>query len=135
MANYECTYRTNYFRVTDEEKYKEIMEKLRKGSNYLMDFTTKDGTHGFGGEGGLGYYDEETDDWDPDYWMEELKDILHPEDACILMESGNEKLRYVVGYAMIITSKEVKCINLREEAMKVARELLGDPNWDTQLEY
>lgn len=28
MANYECTYRTNYFCVTDEEKYKKLISKI-----------------------------------------------------------------------------------------------------------
>ena len=28
MADYICTYRTNYFRVTDEEKYQKLINKL-----------------------------------------------------------------------------------------------------------
>lgn len=50
MANYECTYRTNYFRVTDEEKYKKLISKL--SGDYFEDFTESD-LHGFGGYGHL----------------------------------------------------------------------------------
>lgn len=48
MANYECTYRTNYFCVTDEEKYKKLISKL---SGDFEDFTEDDtpDLHGFGG--------------------------------------------------------------------------------------
>lgn len=33
MADYICTYRTNYFRVTDEEKYQKLINKLAKESS------------------------------------------------------------------------------------------------------
>ena len=29
MADYKCTYRTNYFQVTDEEQYEKLAEGLR----------------------------------------------------------------------------------------------------------
>ena len=30
MANYECVSRTNYFRVTDEEKYQELFQNYQE---------------------------------------------------------------------------------------------------------
>lgn len=39
MANYNSTFRTNYFQVTDEEAYANLYSKLR--GEYLEDFTKK----------------------------------------------------------------------------------------------
>ena len=43
MANYMATARTNYFRVTDENRYSELFDKLCC-EDYIDDFTeNKDG--------------------------------------------------------------------------------------------
>lgn len=57
MANYICTYRTNYFRVTDENRYKQLM--LGVSSCDFCDFTKDlDGQiwHGFGDYDSMSYY-------------------------------------------------------------------------------
>lgn len=60
MANYECTYRTNYFCVTDEEKYKKLISKI--SGDYFEDFTEDDtpDLHGFGGYGCWSFVSELT---------------------------------------------------------------------------
>lgn len=57
------------------------------------------------------------------------------DDAVIIMESGNEKLRYVTGCATIITSKGVDGVDVVDIAIQKARELLGNPTWDSQCDY
>lgn len=52
MANYECSYRTNYFRVSDEEKYKKIISDF--SAEDFHDFF-ENGKHCFGGYGRLFY--------------------------------------------------------------------------------
>lgn len=194
MANYNCTYRTNYFRVTDNEKYKKLISKI--SGDYFEDFTESD-LHGFGGYGPwyfvieltLSEWLEEhatekkskriyketaegTEEWklvpesdNVDNWYvyeaaekddafeikiveypdddgsgnldkfyEELQKILPDDDAVILMESGNENLRYVTGTATIITSKDVRFLDMSHIAIKTASEMLGK-EFKTQLCY
>ena len=57
MANYMATARTNYFRVTDENRYSELFDKLYCEDS-IEDFTeNKDGIiyHGFGAYGSIDY--------------------------------------------------------------------------------
>lgn len=51
MADYICTYRTNYFRVTDEEKYQKLINKLAGEDLEIFDDENSNGMHGFGGTG------------------------------------------------------------------------------------
>ena len=72
MANYLATARTNYFRVTNEEKYQELFSKL-VSEDEIEDFTEiKDGTtyHGFGAYAPIEYIDN--DEYDFDIFLEEL---------------------------------------------------------------
>ena len=58
MANTNIIYRTNYFRVTDEEAYKKIYNNIN--AEDIEDFSEeKDGIlyHGFGGFGSISYCD------------------------------------------------------------------------------
>ena len=52
MANYTCTYRTNYFQVTDETMYQKIMSRV--SAEDLRDLS-EDDKHCFGGYGGFSY--------------------------------------------------------------------------------
>lgn len=197
MANYECTYRTNYFCVTDEEKYKKLISKI--SGDYFEDFTEDDtpDLHGFGGYGCWSFVSEltlsewleehaaeekpkriyketaegtgdleiisESDDvgkWyvyeavekddafeikideypdddgcgNCDKFYEELQKILPDDEAVILMESGNENLRYVTGTATVITSKEVRFLDMSHIAIETASKMLGK-EFETQLDY
>lgn len=64
MANYVSAQRTNYFKVTDEEKYAELMSRVRGDEDILHLWTEeKDGTifHAFGCESSMSYYPENED--------------------------------------------------------------------------
>ena len=178
MANYECYCRTNYFRVTNEEKYQELFGRL--SSEYGVDdySTTKDGVllHGFGAYSPLtlnhiwspeektklvkeiiesympddffsengellfdfsradkiyvkrndtlmlifdAYHPERYDDnLDCDegiYEFAELLQPLLPDGECMIyQEIGHEKMRYLVGEALMVTRNHIAYHSLNE---------------------
>lgn len=101
MADYQCTYRTNYFQVTDEEQYEKLFSKLR-------------------GDDMLEFY-------------QALQKILPDQEAMILMEVGNEKLRYVVGLVTIVTNKEIRFVNMNDVALKTVKSMIGE-DFTTQMD-
>ena len=137
MANYMSTTRTNYFKVTDEEKYEKLFSMLCSEDN-IRDFTEKreDGIyHGFGAYGDISCYNEELDEFTDEFY-DGLKDILPDGEAFIMISSGYEKLRYVSGFATIVTNDGIEVISLEEAAKKKAGEMLGlDGPFQTQIEY
>lgn len=193
MANYNCTYRTNYFKVTDEAAYQKLVRGLCGEDLHIFD-TPDSPFHGFGGTGVLEFrsmplltewltendpkkpvalFTEDDGNWvrveeddpiykdtaymavsevielpdsyelhlvdedDPDFteFLYGIQKLLPDGEAMILMESGEEKLRYVTGYATVVTNKGIEYLNLTDLALKTAREMLGDPDFDTRLEY
>lgn len=202
MANYECAYRTNYFRVTDEAKYKKLISNLSGEDIECFEGNDRPNLHGFGGFGNIQYLDVKTvaewtfendqtgskpvvvyteTEWGSKVWVpipdqkpetvgtmyvveviekdeqheihacydkedleaeddnmiafyRELQKILPDKEAMILMESGNEKLRYVTGFATIVTNKEIRFLNLSDLAVKTAGEMLGT-DFQTEMDY
>ena len=195
MSEYKCTYRTNYFQVTDEEQYEKLFSKLHGDDLESFDDTEHPELHGFGGFGDLKYRDIPTvkewmsrpehekpavffEEWlwvpipDPDpetigelyvyeaiekedeyeihtcdeesdvtfeddcmlEFYQELQKILPDQEAMILMEVGNEKLRYVVGLATIVTSKEIRFVNMADVALKTVKSMIGE-DFTTQMDY
>ena len=65
-----------------------------------------------------------------------MKRILVAEDdAIIILESGNEKLRYLMGSALVITSTGADYMEIDAIAAKRAAEMLGHPGWQTKTCY
>lgn len=56
-------------------------------------------------------------------------------DAVIILETGHEKLRYLVGSAIVITSQDYAHLDITHFASTKAAEMLGNPDWQTQCEY
>ena len=148
MANYMATARTNYFRVTDEEKWQELFNGLCC-EDEIHDFTEdREGVkyHGFGAYASIEYMSKvyiegETEEdgyddyeYDFDEFITELKKILPDDEAFVYMEAGNEKLRYVTGFVMVVTNKETKSMSLDSWAKEQAKLLLGE-NFETKTEY
>lgn len=202
MANYNSTYRTNYFRVTDETKYKKLISNLDGESMECFEGDDHPGRHGFGGFGNLQYNDAKTvaewmfandpsgnkpavvyeeATWGSKVWTpvpdqnpetigtmyvaeviekeqeheihacydqadvepgddnmtsfyKELQTILPDDDAMILLESGYEKLRYVTGFATIVTNKKITFLDLSDLAVKTAGKMLGI-DFKTEMDY
>ena len=77
----------------------------------------------------LGY-----DEYDFDEFLTRLQKILPDDEAFVYMEAGNEKLRYVVGFVVVVTSKEIKSMSLDTWAKEQAKQLLGS-DFETETEY
>lgn len=63
-----------------------------------------------------------------------LQKILPDQEAMILMEVGNEKLRYVVGLVTIVTNKEIRFVNMNDVALKTVKSMIGE-DFTTQMDY
>lgn len=141
MANYYGATRTNYFRVTDEEEYAKLYEGLYGCEDAVEDFSMEiDGIryHGFGCYGSIGWtapLDDKPDCDDLDGFIRELQKILPEDESFIVMESGHEKLRYVSGWVEVVTRKETKFEDLSSWAMEKARDMLGNPDFQSRLSW
>ena len=64
-----------------------------------------------------------------------MKKIVADGHAVIITESGYEKLRYVVGDAVVITGKAIKYFSISNRALITARILLGNPDYAPVMDY
>ena len=150
MANYYASTRTNYFRVKDEEEFRKFMAHVSRTEDRVELWEEKDNNDntvfGFGTLGGIAgvtdYHndsDADSDDEDCeddfDAFLEGLQTFVADDDAIIILESGHEKLRYVVGSAYIITRDHCDYLDISDLAVKHAAKLLGNPEWTTTCDY
>lgn len=145
MANYNCTIRTNYFRVKDEDKFRELMSRVCgcEDSVELWEETKDSNTvFGFGVYGGISGVtnakedsEEDCDESSYDEFIDGLQECVANDDAIIIFEVGNEKMRYVVGSATIITSSAIRYLDIERLAIEEATKLLNNPDWDTKCVY
>lgn len=105
MANYYATWRSNYFKVKDIEKFKADMAlipglRVLERPNGLAAVVQEDSGDGAGIPQFLCIdgKDAEID------MCEELAKHLTDDSVAILMEVGSEKLRYLVGVALAVNS-------------------------------
>lgn len=122
MANYCCTIRTNYFHVKDKEKFLKLMSKV------------------YGCEDSVELWEEKDNNGESIFWLGVYGCIAgvcnaQSDDAIIILEAGNEKMRYVVGTATIITSNGCEYLDITQLATKKAAELLCNSAWKTKCEY
>ena len=97
----------------------------------------------FGTQGGIGGLrsvdadseDEDDDDNNYDAFIEGLQGFIADDDAIIIQESGAEKLRYLVGSALVITRDHCEYFNILNLAIDEACKLLGNPEWSTRTDY
>lgn len=142
MANYCCTIRTNYFYVKDEAEFRSLMEQVYGSEDAVEVWEKRDDegntTFGFGCYGGIAGIRDADDDLEEtafDRFLEKLQQCVAENDAVIILEAGNEKMRYVVGTALILTNKACEYLDIAELAEKRAAELLTIPSWKTKLMY
>lgn len=144
MANYYPITRTNYFHVKDEQKFRDLMNKIVvcDGDLKVWDGVTDETggkTFGFGGYCSIDGYSEGPDYWNADADYEEfitrLSECVAEDDAVIIFEVGFEKLRYLAGFAVVVTSTDYKIIDLRDEACEEAAKMLNNPEWTTRCDY
>lgn len=146
MANYSCAIRTNYFHVKDNEAFEEFMSHVYAEDLDVFHKVDNKGNklYGFGCYGGIsGYFNSEesyeNDDeaWDNAYdnFIDGLARHVAEDEAILIFESGNEKLRYVVGSVAVITSKGYQYKDITDMGIKMARQMLGNPDYTTQCDY
>jgi hypothetical protein len=147
MANYGCALRTNYFHVKDPAAFKKFMKRVIacEDTVELWEETDGDGkpVFGFGCYGSIAGVrpsenaSEEDYDYEEDYdeFINGLSEHIADDDAVIILESGNEKLRYLVGSATIITSTQSQYLDISTLAAEAAAQMLGNSSWKTRIEY
>lgn len=134
--NYVNIFRSSYFRVKDEDKWKDLWKNHVDGED-LEDFSYKDEYgnqwHGFGGSGMYGYFNNrealEDDDemLDPDDFFDKIAELIVGGDACVIYYVGHEKLRYISGSVVVVTEGKVQYNNLADVAHRMMKAIGVDP--------
>ena len=146
MANYCCTIRTNYFHVKDEATFRALMDRVYGYEDGIELWKERDANgntvFGFGVYGGISGLRnagaDEDDDYDEssyDEFLDGLQECVADDDAIIILEAGNEKMRYVIGAATVITSDQFAYLDIADLAKQKASEFLSNPSWQTQCTY
>ena len=107
-----------------------------KKDNIDVEVTEKDGQlYGFiGSYSSIDYcVDEDDEDWDS--FVKQIQEVIADDDAMLMTEIGNEKLRYLVGICTIITSKEVRYVDLETTSFQEAKQMLNNEHWTTKNVY
>jgi hypothetical protein len=142
MANYNAVIRTNYFSVTDEKKYREIINSCSVEEEiHVFEEISSDGKKlfGFGCFGsifGMSAIDGDDDcEADNSVFYAELQSVLAEGDAIIIVEVGYEKLRYLIGTGTVITQSDIQLVSLDGSAVNLARSLLNNPDYTPRMYY
>lgn len=142
MANYESMFNTNTFKVTDLERAKSLCKMIQaEYTEFLVheeESSIEFGGYGFSSLGlEIGMYDDEEEmvifrdnmfngdedeaklyisnivkNDDYDYIYREWQKILVEDSPMMILEIGNEKLRYVGGYVIILEKDKLHNIEL-----------------------
>ena len=138
MANYYATIRTNYFGVSDESKFRDILELCcAEDTIHLFEYEDSTSKFGFGCNGtiyGLVTGEDDTG-FDLDAFYKALQELVAEGDAIIITEVGFEKLRYLIGCCTVITKNDIRFVNVQDKAIELARSMLQDNNFTTQMDY
>ena len=144
MAAYKCVIRTNWFHVKNEDKFKEfisnvytaggtvdIFERTASNGKKLFCFTSPEGISGMVNIED----DEEFDASAYDAFVKGLQEHIADNDAVIIQEVGHEGCKYVVGLAEIITKNDYRRFDMGFQAIRIAAQMLNNPNYKTTCEY
>jgi hypothetical protein len=143
MADYCGTTRSSYFYVTDEDKYEEFKKHVVAEDLEFWDEKDKNGktAHAFGGYCEIdGYVDNIDDDYEdedyPDYdlFLKKLSELIAPGSACVIMQAGNENLRYVVGDVSVVMHGGIKNDSLESASRRIMENAGINPD-DIKLYY
>ncbi len=126
MANYEAKTRTNYFALKSGKSEREFIEQIGAIGCQFSSNTDEDGIRK------VGIYIEDSC---PDELPAIIQSFLPDDDACIIMEIGSEKIKYLAAGATVVTTKGILNMDLAHLAADKAREALGNPNWTTRQDY
>ncbi|MFL0365228.1 hypothetical protein ACH0BF_19680 [Pseudobacillus sp. 179-B 2D1 NHS] len=123
--------RTNYFRVIDEKKLKDLC------GNDVVSHPKRKGYFSLINENGKSVfkqYNKESGDYIS--IVTDLQNILHSEDAIIVTHIGREKTRYTSAEGLVITKKAAETVDLKIVSMRKPRELLKrKEKLELQMDY
>lgn len=133
MKNYKCVAKTNFFRVTDEEKYQELILRLSSIHDFMNTMVAiedlskeKDGVlyHCFGTYTPLKFLDEEDCELGFGVFVSELQQILPKDEVFSYMVLGHEEFNHVDGHVLIAMDEKVVTKTLSQIAKETARKML-----------
>lgn len=139
MANYEGKTRTNYFRVKDEEYFKNVISYMGATTGTVEYWTKQEDNQTYYAFGCtrslLGIYKIEKEDFDFDEAINLLQSLVHEEDAIIMLEVGYRNLEFVDACSTIITSNSIDYLNLMHSSIEKAKELLNNKDYEPECSY
>lgn len=143
MADYNEKYLTNYFSVTDEMKFKNLIEAcVAEDEIEIFEAEQADGSvkYGFGCLKIIhGIPPEDGGDNDCEESIDTLytclQKLLPPGEAIIVTQIGWEKLNYFTACCTVITCDGIQSIDARDEAVKLAGKMLNNPCFKTEMDY
>lgn len=140
MSTYYGTTRTNYFKVTDETRFRELIGKCNCDDDEEMTVWVRaldDGTvtFAFACYGELTGIPDKDGDSSCDNFIAELQKLLPDGEAVIITDAGHEKLHCVNGGVYVITNLDSRYVSLHDIGLSVARELLHNEKWVETVSY
>ena len=70
-----------------------------------------------------------------DEFYEGLQTVLPDDEVFVYMEAGNEGYRYVTGYAVLVSNREIKYVSLDDAIKTEAKKMIRDKIEKLQLDY
>lgn len=134
MANYVATSRTNYFGVKDRAAFFEELKMYSFEDIEVFEASDDSDKLAIAGYCDLSVGYNEMEDETVEL-AELISNHIKHDDACILTVSGNEKLRYVIAFAVAITSKGIHYVDAKALALESAKQMLGVDKFETQMAY
>ena len=130
MRIYENRFRSNYFLVRYNEKFKEWAE------DFDLKIFTNNGKFAIGGCEGYGFPEDDPETGEEIDFAKELSKHLHDGEIAVLMQVGYEDLRFLSGVALAVNSSgdcETVCLadiyEKAAEAFGVPEESLSPAAW------
>lgn len=152
MADVITKTRTNYFKATDPDALKALVNSVKTdGAPAVLVENEKSGEFMFYCNGELqgtltdrakrhletdpDWADDNPDEaYSMDVFRKQLQALIAPGDACIVKTVGYEAMRCLFADADVITRDKMGYASLDDVLTAKARSLLGDPNWRTAYE-
>lgn len=132
MADYIGKFRTNYFKVTNPEKLKQLVN-LQPCSTKLIERADEFVILGNEWDEVITLAKENGDEYDVN-WIKELQKILPDNEILIFQEIGSENHRYLAGGGYLVSKTEVRTITLTKVVIDMARDMCGDDERQFELE-
>lgn len=142
MATEVTKTRTNYFGVKDKKAFEDMVDRMYTNDGKPFLFENSRGEVGFAADGNLfGMIPEGVSpgDLDPDVMETEMihaiQSVIKPGHACIITDISYNSLKCLNGCLLVITEKKAESVTLDSVGLQMARELLGDPDYEPDMAY